>query len=145
VFWGWVDGYLTGIIGVSVLGGQITFTVLVSDIADPAAANNAPTFHKETVRTFIGISWLLFTACLGISVLVKTVLSDPGERRWLVERLGARRFDLSVVPFLFLSLAVVAYLPVVGWIGAGFVAVLMLVVGIFWFVMDGTSRASTLT
>jgi len=96
----WLDGYLKGIIGISVFGGQITFTVLVSEIADPAetarpgAATDGegftPTFRKETVRTFIGISWLLFTVSLGISVFLKMVLSDRKGRDWLVLKLGGR-------------------------------------------------------
>ena len=156
--WAWVDGYLKGIIGISVFGGQITFTVLVSDIADPAdvvrsVPANAdpaftPTFPRETVRTFIGISWLLFIISLGISVVLKMLLSDRNEREWLVQKLGARDFrrlysvvtfilnTLSVAPFLFLSLATAAYLPVVGWIGTAFVSLLTVVVGIAWVILD---------
>jgi len=157
-FWAWVDGYLKGIIGISVFGGQITFTVLVSDIADPAdvvrpVPTNAdppftPTFTRETVRTFIGISWLLFTISLGISGILKTLLSDRNEREWLVQKLGTRGFrrlysivtlvlnTLTVAPFLFLSLATAAYLPVVGWIGTAFVSLFIIVVGIAWIILD---------
>lgn len=150
-FWGWLDNYLTGIIGIALLGGQITFTVLVSEIADPAqtvAPPRAPTFGRETVRTFIAVAWLLFTTLMGISVFVKILLSDPRERGWLVRRLGAGRFRagyaaltlllnaLSIVPFLFLALAATAYVPVVGWLGTALVAVYTVVVGVSWLVLD---------
>ena len=148
-FWDWfVDGYLKGIIGISILGGQITFTVLVSDIADPAEIVRSPTFPKETVRNFIGISWLLFVVLLGISVFLAILLADRRERDWLLRTLGPRRFRsvysavtfflniLSVAPFLFLALAITAYLPVVGWIGTAFVSILTVVVGVTWRVLD---------
>ncbi|GAB1312863.1 hypothetical protein MFIFM68171_03073 [Madurella fahalii] len=157
-FWRWLDGYLKGIIVISVFGGQITFTVLVSDIADPADTIQAdrnnpdpsliPTFARETVRTFLGISWLLFTVSLGIAVFVKTVLSDTKGRNWLVRKLGTDGFSrlystltfllnaLSVSPFLFLALATAAYLPVVGWIGTAFVSLFAIAVGIFWVILD---------
>ncbi|KAK3361619.1 hypothetical protein B0T24DRAFT_684651 [Lasiosphaeria ovina] len=150
VFWGWLDGYLNGIIGIAILGSQITFTVLVSEIADPAAVLQpaTPAFGRETVRAFIGVSWLLFIASLGISSFTKVVLSDPNERAWLIARMGVRRFRslysvltlvldaLSVVPFLFLALATTAYLPVIGWIGTAFVSLFSLVVAVSWFLLD---------
>ena len=149
-FWSWLDGYLTGIIGIAVLGGQITFTVLVSEIADPAETvkPRTPTFRKETVRTFIGISWLLFTTLMGISVFVKILCSDPRERGWLLQRLGTYGFRilyslltlllnaLSIVPFLFLALAATAYVPIVGWLGTGLVSFYTVVVGVSWLVLD---------
>ncbi len=156
--WAWVDGYLKGIIGISVFGGQITFTVLVSEIADPAdvvrpVRANAdpaftPTFPRETVRTFIGISWLLFIISLGISVFLKMILSDRNDRDRLVRNLSTQGFHrlysvitfvlntLSVAPFLFLSLATTAYLPVVGWIGTAFVSLFAVVVCITWRILD---------
>lgn len=150
-FWNWLDGYLKAVIGISVFGGQITFTVLVSEIADPAGGSSpgsTPTFHKQTVRTFIGISWLLFVLSLGIAALMKTILSDPRERIWLSKCLGTKRFRrlystltimldvLTITPFLLLSLVTVAYLPVVGWIGTAFVSLFMVIVGISWMLLD---------
>jgi hypothetical protein len=145
LFWSCFDGYLKGLIGISVFGGQITFTVVVSDIADPADGGKTPTFSKETVRLLVGISWLLFMVLIGTSVLVKMVISDLSERAWLIQKLGKEGWRraysaltfllnmLSVAPFLFVSLAVVAYLPVVGWAGTAFVSLLTTGVLVAWY------------
>ena len=146
-FWSWFDDYLKAIIGIAVLGGQITFTLIVSDIADPATLkltsnteeNSHTTFQKETVRLFIALSWLFFTLTLGLDVLTNLLFS--GDRRGaLAPRvnsffLNVVTFFLNCLPiaaFLLLSLAAAAYVPVVGWIGVGFISVFALLVLWFW-------------
>jgi hypothetical protein len=79
-YWAWFDNYLKVIIGVAVLGAQITFTLIVTDIADPASLGNAtPAFDKETTRLIIAISWLFFTCTLGVAVI--TSLLFVGDHR----------------------------------------------------------------
>lgn len=145
-YWSWFDDYLKAIIGIAVLGGQITFTLIVSDIADPMKLNpSSPdngtrtVFYRETVRLFIAISWLFFTFTLGFGVL--THLLFTGDRRGsLAPRLGGvfywvMTFLLNFLPigaFLLLSLAIAAYVPVVGWIGVAFTSLLALSVLFFW-------------
>jgi hypothetical protein len=145
-FWSWFDDYLKAIIGIAVLGGQITFTLIVSDIADPTKLNpsvsddgTAAVFQRETVRLLIALSWLFFTFTLGFAVLTSLLFS--GNRRGsLAARLGGA-FDLTMTfllnflpigAFLLLSLAAAAYVPVVGWIGVAFTSLFALCVLFFW-------------
>jgi len=134
-YWSWFDNYLKAIIGIAILGGQITFTLIVSDIADPETLNNgtAAVFKKETVRLLIAISWLFFTCTLGVAVIISLLFNGDsrfaGVFGWVVT------FLLNFLPvgaFLLLSLATAAYVPIVGWIGTGFVAIFAFSVLYFW-------------
>lgn len=152
-FWSWFNEYLNAIIGIAVLGGQITFTVIVSDIADPSTLGDPPfdaqvsvLFSKEKVRFFVALSWLFFTASLGLAVVAKVLfangpLSGTG-------RLGSRAFNtiygvltlllnaLPIAAFLLLALAIAAYVPAVGWVGVTIIAIFGLFVLLLWFVLD---------
>jgi hypothetical protein len=153
----WLDGYLKAVIAISVFGGQITFTVIVSEIADPAAPSPTSTdaqtnrlFGMETVRMFVALSWLFFMVELGIAALVKILLMDEtmksAARTYFAHR--KRNFlyiysgitfllnGLPLVAFLFLALAVAAYVPVVGWIGVGLISLFALVVFVLWAKLD---------
>lgn len=146
-FWSWFDDYLKAVIGIAVFGGQITFTVIVSDIADPARLSpsssddveSSAIFARETVRLFIALSWLFFTLTLGFGVLTSLLFS--GDRRGaLAPSLGnnfylVMTFLLNFLPigaFFLLSLATVAYVPVVGYIGIAFISLFALSVLFFW-------------
>ncbi|KAL9622225.1 MAG: hypothetical protein Q9160_003408 [Pyrenula sp. 1 TL-2023] len=138
-FWSWFSDYLTSVVAIAVLGGQITFTVIVSDIADPRASNTAPVFDKETVRLLIAISWLFFTCTLGLAVITKLLFSGDyrGARAPKLNGLfgWTVTFLLNFLPigaFLLLALAAAAYVPVVGWFGTGFVSLFTLAVSFFW-------------
>jgi hypothetical protein len=148
----WWDGYLNGLIAVSLFGGQITFTVIISEIANPAILNSVQThttFGKETVRMFVALGWLLFMVSLGIAVVAKMLLLDIGirerilvnlaeSRKWLIFHSVLSFFlnGLPVIAFLFLALAVAAYVPVVGWIGVGLISLFILIVLVLWFIFD---------
>lgn len=145
-YWLWFEDYLKAIIGIAVFGGQITFTLIVSDIADPMRLNTSNTddatpsvFNKERVRLCIALSWLFFTLTLGFGVL--THLLFTGRRRGsLAPRIESvfylvMTFLLNFLPigaFLLLSLATAAYVPVVGWIGVAFTSIFALLVLFFW-------------
>ncbi|KAK1758026.1 hypothetical protein QBC47DRAFT_357926 [Echria macrotheca] len=152
-FLAWFSEYLNAIIGIAALGGQITFTVIVSDIADPSIlGNNAPDdaprtvlFDKERVRLLIALSWLFFTTTLGLAVVAKILFAnspppDSAEGRVAFGRMyTALTFLLNGIPvaaFLLLALATVAYVPVVGWIGVAVISLFGLFVGFLWFVLD---------
>ncbi|KAM7183262.1 hypothetical protein V8F20_012683 [Naviculisporaceae sp. PSN 640] len=155
-FWTWFGEYLNAIIGIAALGGQITFTVIVSDIADPSTLHSdidssnheGVIFPKEKVRFLIALSWLFFTATLGLAVVAKILFANgppgPGcaisrRRRWfdwLYATLTLLLNALPIAAFLLLALATSAYVPVVGWLGVGFIAVFGLFVLILWFVLD---------
>jgi hypothetical protein len=153
----WLDGYLKALIAISVFGGQITFTVIVSEIADPAALSSTSTdaktnsfFGMETVRMFVALSWLFFMVELGIAALVKILLMDE-NMKVLTRTYAARRKKsflyiysgltfllngLPLVAFLFLALAVAAYVPVVGWIGVGLISLFTIAVFLLWAMFD---------
>ncbi|KAH6679181.1 hypothetical protein B0J14DRAFT_580248 [Halenospora varia] len=153
----WWDGYLNGLIAISLFGGQITFTVIISEIANPAtldptsvASRTNTRFERETVRMFVALSWLLFMVPLGIAVVTKMLLLDVGIREYIRINLadGHKCFmyipsvlsfllnALPVIAFLFLALAVVAYVPVVGWIGVGLISLFILIVFVLWIIFD---------
>jgi hypothetical protein len=121
------EGFLSFILSVSIFGASI-FTVIVSDIADPAEISKSPRFDRETVRMFLALAWLLFVVALGIAGFSLSVVTIRRERvrngsdqawnvRW--KRLGlASSFVLQTCilgAFMFLSLAVVAYTEGGGW------------------------------
>jgi hypothetical protein len=145
-----LDRYLSGHIATGVFGSQITFTIVISEIADPAASTVGPTskflFGKETVRLFVALSWLLFTIELGIAALGKVLLMDNAIRHamrdlfkhkeramvYVYYGLSFVMNGLPLVAFLFLALAVAAYLPVVGLIGVGMISLFILLVFVLW-------------
>ncbi|KAH0537510.1 hypothetical protein FGG08_005685 [Glutinoglossum americanum] len=155
----WWEGFLPAVIGVSTFGGSITFSVIVSEIADPGRLNpsnqNAVTytrFQRETVRMFLALSWLLFIMALGVASMVAQLLSFHRERfRDNFEKPmsgmpilnmitnGGGLHGLSLLlnglmlgAFYFLSLAVVAYVETVGWIAVAFTSTYVLIVGGVW-------------
>ena len=161
----WWERYLAAVIGISTFGGSITFSVIVSPIADPARLNpeNAealtPTrFDRETVRHFLAISWAIFICEMGICSVLATLMHfhrDKFVNRFLPDfpgpalrslvvmgslRVSTRWFLLAcallinclmVAAFMFLSLAVVAYVGVAGWMGVLFSTVFGLVSLVF--------------
>jgi hypothetical protein len=134
-FWSWFDDYLKAVIAIAVLGGQITFTLIVSDIADPENLDNgtAAVFKMETVRLLIAISWLFFTCTLGVAVIINLLFIGDSRLGGIWGRVVT--FLLNFLPigaFLLLSLATAAYVPIVGWLGAGFISLFTLAVLYFW-------------
>lgn len=150
----WWDSYLNIILLTSLFGGQITFTIIVNDIVDPATLHpigvnfqTRPTFGKEMVRLFVSISWLLFMLALGTSLIAKSQLSDPGVRDALLAR-GPERLKTihSVLTFILnglplaaialLALVVTAYVPCVGWVCVGFLALFAFGILVLWVLFD---------
>jgi Na+/proline symporter len=122
------EGFLSFILTLSIFGAS-TFSIIVSEIANPNAISPDPRFTRETVRTLLGIAWLLFVLALGIVAVSMSLLAfqrehpttgveSPWRQTW--ERLGlvaSALIQVSVIAaFLLLSLVLVAYTEAVGWV-----------------------------
>ncbi len=144
-FVNFVSSYDNALIAISVLGGQITFTIIVTDIADPTTIlpwrqgqlRIGAIFPQEKVRLLISLAWLFFTICLGIAVLTQSLLMHPSTRESLLEyrkratELSGKHWftlvyaaalffgnTLPIAAFVLMSLAVTSYEPSAGWIAA---------------------------
>ena len=123
-------------------------------------------FSQETIRVFLAVSWLLFIMVLGFASITGMLLIDPYvqdrfgnhhdvkkamERQLkfpgfkakmplsLVQGLDLLSLvleSLTMAAFLFLSLAIVSYVPVVGWIGVGFISFVAAVLLYLWASMN---------
>jgi hypothetical protein len=78
----WFESFFPATIGMATLGASITFSTIVSKLEDPAHLNpEDPTEHtysvysRETVRTFLGISFLLFVITLGVASFAVLLLN----------------------------------------------------------------------
>lgn len=118
------------------LGGQITFILIVSKLADPSPHN---VFSVGAVRYLIAVAWLLFTGTLGVGVITSLTFSDDRRSPSTPGISGlfglAITFMLNFLPlcaFLLLALVVAAYTPAVGWIGFGGIFLFGLVVLYYW-------------
>lgn len=122
------EGFLSFVLSLSIFGASI-FAIIVSEIANPNELSPNPRFTRKTVRTLLGIAWLLFVLALAIVAVSMSVLAYHREHsttgfnglwrhKW--ERLGlvaSSLIQLSVIAaFLFLSLVLVAYAGTVGWV-----------------------------
>jgi len=145
----WLKGYLDTIALIAGLGSSITFSIIVSEIVDPSLLDSStPTprtgvlFDLEQVRLIVSLSWAFFTIAVGIAIFAKILFIDPISQRHLEVnlrtnffkyQLGSVLFLLNMLPtlaFLLASLAVTAYVPVVGWLAfscSGIAACLALV------------------
>ncbi|OCL11451.1 hypothetical protein AOQ84DRAFT_262611, partial [Glonium stellatum] len=115
------QAFISFIVGVSIFGAS-TFSIVVSEIANPADHSPNPQFGRETVRTFLALSWLFFILALalgGFSMSVATSLQEKADGKISTNALGKlKRWGLLasfllqallIAAFLFLSLALVAY------------------------------------
>jgi hypothetical protein len=144
----WFESFLPATIGIATVGSSITFTIIVSQLQDPArldpsdpAAVTPTVFHRETVRTFLATSWLLFVIALGFASFAALLLNfhrkevkvgfSPSRKNLGYEIAGLLvSFILEALllgAFLFLALALVAYSEIVGWIAVGFTGAFALV------------------
>ncbi len=144
----WWDAFITHTIMVSIFGGSITFTVIVQQIQDPAELHEEGTrFSSKTVRIFLSVAWLLFVTALAITSLITLLFVFFRSRINTALRGGKKSFFafffhflsllLSAVllgAFMALSLAVAAYVEVVGWIGCAVTSMTGAVAAICWLI-----------
>jgi hypothetical protein len=127
------EQYFNHMIVIAVFGGQITFTVVLSDMYDPrkvSAGGSPPSvgIDKETVRLFVALAFMFFVITLGVASVGKVLLSNPTIKTRILQSLrdniywplewftiAACCIDyFPILAVLFLGLAVSAYVPGVG-------------------------------
>ncbi|KAF4462763.1 hypothetical protein FALBO_10413 [Fusarium albosuccineum] len=104
--------FITLVFGVSIFGAS-TFAVAIGQMTDPVdiwKPNQAP-FSMHRVRTFLGSAWLCFILAIAVAGYSSSLLT-------LLKRRADGVYDSSWT-FLFLSLAMVPYAVVPGWIAVG--------------------------
>ena len=147
-FVNYLQGYSNAMLAISLFGGQITFTVILSDVYDPAELTSRyrSNFSKETVRLLVSLSWMLFTFAMGFSAIITILLSDSAIKEVanrgipaILRGIRMLLLLLNLMPIcavLFLALAVTAYVPVVSWFVTGFVGLFLIVAILLWWIMD---------
>ena len=144
----WLEGFVPTFITLCSFGGSITFTVI------PTIEDGKPIPHRFSsveVRTFLLLAWLFFILALAFAGIAAVVLTfrregiknaleaenQAGEKPWpllTVSVFGLLLQIFTILAFLFLSLVVVAYTPIVGWIGFGFSLAIMVIAIVVWAV-----------
>lgn len=121
------DRFFSNVAAVSTLGSSVTFALIVSQLQDPLSdVASKHIFDLSTVRILIATSWLLFTTTLIFSFLLAGMLkwwrshpnSSVNDGFWILGLL----YVLLGGAFLGLSLAVAAYVHVVGFIAVAVIA-----------------------
>lgn len=136
----WLNTYLSTIITVAIFGGQITFTLVVGQLAEPLPSS---IFSLNTIRYLIAAAWLLFTATLGGGIITSLLFTDIADHHGAGDHQPqfsgwfglVVSFLLNFSPigaFLLLGLATVGYAPVVGWFGVAGVGGFAVLVGKYW-------------
>ncbi|KAF5632701.1 hypothetical protein F52700_6237 [Fusarium sp. NRRL 52700] len=121
--------FITLVFGVSIFGAS-TFAVAIGQMTDPADIwkPKKPPFSMETVRGFLGGAWLCFILAIAVAgfsssllTLLKnqhTIVGADGQKKWKTIAIATSvvLWTLLALAFLFLSLAMVPYAYVPGWI-----------------------------
>lgn len=144
------EQYFNHMIVIAVFGGQITFTIVLSDIYDPRKVFEgryppSVKIDKETVRLFVALAFLFFVITLGVAGVGKVILSNPTIKTRILQRLRENTYwplewftiaaccidYFPILAVLFLGLAVSAYVPGVG-LTVTIVVALSLLGKMFW-------------
>jgi hypothetical protein len=147
----WWEAFLPQAVNVSIFGGSITFSIAIQEIANPARLNPSDSeaetytrFQRETVRRFLSLAWLLFVCALATASLAMLLLNfkrksikDSFKVKWswspmILHTLSFVISALMLGAFMFLSLAVVAYVEDVGWAGVGVTSLVALITLLIW-------------
>lgn len=134
--------FISFIFSVAIFGAS-TFAVIAGQMADPADLwrPDGPPFRLPTVRVFLSVAWLCFVLAIALAGYSSSLLTVLRQRAsGVYSRAWGRGWDnigilvsvvlhlLLVTAFLFLSLALVAYVGTVGWVAVGFSAVAIMFV-----------------
>ena len=136
----WWDSFAKGIIGLTTLGASITFSVILSELPDPIAIRSTHpsklsrkiAFDKETVRKFLSVAWLMFVLALGLAMVSLVQLKKKRRAGDGMKVLELVLEWLVLAAFMFLALAVSAYVPEVGVAGVAFIAFFALLAFTMW-------------
>lgn len=126
--------FVTIVLTISIFGAS-TFAVIAGQMEDPVELwkPDPPPFSLKTVRRLLAAAWVCFIltmAVAGYSSSLLTILRQQAKVRndaswhksW--DKIGIAAsvllHSLLVLAFLFLSLALVAYVGAIGWVGVGF-------------------------
>ncbi|KAJ9656653.1 hypothetical protein H2198_004772 [Neophaeococcomyces mojaviensis] len=121
-------GLFTGIIFLATFGGSITFQTIIQDLGIGEDENPGHRFSRKRARTFLAISWVLFTIDLVLSSILLAMLYLYGGRAqhsW-ADNPVVRLISFILLPgvlvgaLLFSSLAITAYSEPTGWTAVGF-------------------------
>jgi len=130
------ETFVSFILSISLFGAS-TFAIIAGQMTDPVDIwkPTPPPFALSTVRAFLGIAWLCFVLSLAVAGYSSSILFlRRHEAEGIYDRNWGRAWDrfglaasvilhlLVVVAFMFLSLCLVAYVGVVGWVAVGFAA-----------------------
>lgn len=126
-----LETFFQNIGAISTLGLGITFALIVSQLQDPEQIAQGYHFKLSTVRILIATSWLLFTVALVLGIYLGGAVksssspeSQKGQRTLAVILL----YPLIGGAFICLSLAVAAYVDIVGFLILGLVLSIPVVV-----------------
>jgi hypothetical protein len=127
------DNLFKTITAIATLGASITFAKIVQTPVTPWIDYG---FSKDTIQTYLGISWLLFLVNLGMVSFFTAALSlwrnaavewfgteDSQKRRtvmYYATFVSMILFGLLIAAFIFLGLVVTAYTGPVGWTAIAF-------------------------
>lgn len=126
--------FITFVVSVSIFGAS-TFAVIAGQMADPADLWRPapPPFSIGTVRNFLAVAWLCFILSIAVAGYSSSVLTLHRQRaggvyqggwaetwKWQGIVASTLLHALLIAAFMFLSLALVAYVGTVGWVAVGF-------------------------
>jgi hypothetical protein len=126
--------FITFVFSVSIFGAS-TFAVIAGQMADPADVWKPapPPFSLRTVRNFLAVAWLCFILAIAVAGYSSSILTLHRQRaggayrrdwagtwKWQGILASVALHTLLIAAFLFLSLALVAYVGAVGWVAVGF-------------------------
>ncbi|EPS38930.1 hypothetical protein H072_7328 [Dactylellina haptotyla CBS 200.50] len=128
--------FISFVFSISIFGAS-TFAIILGEMTDPADIwkPDSPPFSLPQVRNFLAISWLCFILSIAVAAYSSSILTIFRQRaNHIYEKSWYKTWDvygliasailhlLLVMAFLFLSVALVAYVGTVGWVAVGFSA-----------------------
>lgn len=137
----WLEKFLPAIIQFSIFGGSITFAVILSQNEPPDRY-----WTKNEVQSFLCTSWLFFTLTLLFASACEMTLSfhrkDIIEGRcysWMTYFFTKIPISLVLqililLALLYVSLVIVAYSKLNGWVAIGFTSAFFVFAIIAWIV-----------
>ena len=125
------ERFFPNVVVITTLGSSITLALIISQLQDPEDGTVArhSLFNLSTVRILIATSWLLFTVTLILSFFLLGWLKhlqgkafhSESDGYWMVALL----YFFIMGAFICLSLAVAAYVDVIGFIAVALLGALL--------------------
>jgi uncharacterized protein with PQ loop repeat len=124
---------------VAVLGSSISFAFILTSILDPKEGSRHGIFDLSAVRILLAVGWALSTLVLYLSFSLPKMISKIKSQRC---QKGASKalYILDIAAMACLSLAVAAYVEVVGYIGVALAVIVAVMVVFGWLREKGSGR-----